>query len=243
MIKKIITIFLILMPSLGSTQDIADNLTSMAERDALIKNITNDINNSIDQKKIRPRYGVKLSRMPLTVGTPNFSGIFNRFDESAKFNIWRENIDGKLRLFIQVQPISKSFFFCPGGNSFSIIQNARDLGEAFRATRGNDDSVCQDLSITEVFLVDQWSIYTNFQEENAFVISYANKSSFFSGSINVAGANGNIEQPPASNAVDVFNSSTGELTLPNVKVGNDNYSAILIFQGNDLFRLKSAIKK
>lgn len=42
---------------------------------------------------------------------------------------------------------------------------------------------------------------------------------------------------------DEYNSVTQELTLPDVKVGNDKYSAILIYQGNDLFKIKSTTKK
>jgi hypothetical protein len=48
---------------------------------------------------------------------------------------------------------------------------------------------------------------------------------------------------PVSVPVDEYDTSTGKLILPNVKVGKDQYSAVLINQGNDLFKIQSSTKK
>lgn len=44
----------------------------------------------------------------------------------------------------------------------------------------------------------------------------------------------------ATPAPDTFDETTGILTLPAVKVGEETYSAVLVFEGNNLFRLQSA---
>ncbi|NOT85999.1 MAG: DUF1566 domain-containing protein [Methylococcaceae bacterium] len=49
--------------------------------------------------------------------------------------------------------------------------------------------------------------------------------------------------PPAVTPIEEFNPATGELTLPDVKYGKDKYSAVLIHEGDFVFRLKSATKK
>lgn len=135
-------------------------------------------------------YGTVLSAMPTAVGSPNYSGTFTRYTDSALFTFWRQTVDGKERLFVQVKPASASFFFCPGGNQFSVMQNGKDYGSALRATSGDNSSICRNVSIPEIFLIDQWSIYTNFNEGSAFDLSYADKSSSYSGSISLAASNG-----------------------------------------------------
>jgi hypothetical protein len=135
-------------------------------------------------------YGAVLSAMPTAVGSPNYSGTFTRYSDSALFTFWRQTVDGKERLFVQVKPASASFFFCPGGNQFSVIQNGKDYGNALRATTGDNSSICRNVSIPEIFLIDQWSIYTNFNEGSTFDLSYADKSSSYSGSISLAASNG-----------------------------------------------------
>lgn len=172
---------------------------------------------------------VKLTHMPTVAGNPNYSGTFTRSDESATLTFWREELDGAQRLFVQLQPATgTSFFFCPGGSQFSIIQNGVDFGQSFRVTRGDDDSVCQELHISEVFLVDQRSNHTNFKEEEAFTISYADLSEYYSGIINVAASSTTtisnpppvVEEPlspPVSDCVADY-SVTGELHIPCVRV-------------------------
>lgn len=135
-------------------------------------------------------YGAVLSAMPTAVGSPNYSGTFTRYTDSALFTFWRQTVDGKERLFVQIKPASASFFFCPGGNQFSVIQNGKDYGNALRATSGDNSSICRSVSIPEIFLIDQWSIYTNFNEGSAFDLSYADKSSSYAGSISLAASNG-----------------------------------------------------
>lgn len=48
---------------------------------------------------------------------------------------------------------------------------------------------------------------------------------------------------PAINLGGEYNSATQELILPDVKVGNDRYNAVLIYQGNDTFKIQSTVKK
>ena len=163
--------------------------------------ITKQINDSNQQKVTRSRSGarsgVRLTRMPTSIGSPNYTGQFTRFDEKATLTFWRENVDGTQHLFVQVQPITTPFFFCPGGHQFSVIQNSRDFGNALRVTRGDDGSVCQKLMITEIFLVDQWSTYTGFLEAQAFTIYYSDSASYYSGRIDVASSGGIT--PPVTN--------------------------------------------
>jgi hypothetical protein len=171
----------------------------------------------------RLRYGVKLTRMPTAIGNPSYTGNFTRFSDSAVITFWREAVDGSQRLFVHVQPTTASFFFCPGGSQFSIIQNGTDFGKAFRATRGNNDSICGDLKSPEIFLVDQWELYKSFDESQAFTIFYADRSSDFSGSISVAAAGAAVVvTPPTSTTVTgdcvADYSATGELHVPCVRV-------------------------
>jgi hypothetical protein len=59
----------------------------------------------------------------------------------------------------------------------------------------------------------------------------------------IRAAAGSTSTPTPTTTKDEYVPLTGKLTLPNVKVGAENYSAILIYEGNNLFRLQSATKK
>jgi hypothetical protein len=219
---------IILCSSLIPTSSIwASSEQITPEQEQLFSKRTND---SKEQRISGLRYGVKLTRVPTAVGNPNYSGTFTRFDEAASLTFWREDVDGAERLFVQVQPATgTSFFFCPG-SQFSIIQNGIDFGQSFRVTRGDNGSVCQHLRISEIFLVDQRSSYTNFKEGEAFTISYAEISEYYSGTINVAASSTTttstnpspVEEPPSSpvsnDCVADYNSVTGELHIPCVRV-------------------------
>ncbi|MTW22678.1 InlB B-repeat-containing protein [Allochromatium palmeri] len=171
-------------PESAGQLDATDEQNEVEQREILL----NKINSEAVTDIMRPLYGVILDEMPSAVGSPNFHGEFNRYSESAELTLWRQAINGVERLFVQVQPTTSSFWFCPSGHSFSILQREVEYGEAFRATRGDNDSVCERLYATEIFLIDQWSIYDNFDESDAFVISYSDSSSSYSGTVSVNAA-------------------------------------------------------
>ena len=127
--------------------------------------------NSRTRTGIRPREVIIIPSMPTAPGNPSYSGSFSRYDDSATITIWRESVGGKDRLFMQVAPSTSEFFFCPGGDQFSVMQGGTNYGSALSATRGDDDSVCETLYAKEIFVVDQWSFLPNFKESAAFTIS------------------------------------------------------------------------
>ncbi|MFI3137067.1 MAG: hypothetical protein QX197_09860 [Methylococcaceae bacterium] len=272
MIKNIVTIALILIPAWGFTQElgdvqVAENKWIASEEEQVFLMRENDLNSSKEQKELYSRYRTTLTRMPSSIGTPSYSGVLSRFSTSATFTFWREDIDGKQRLFVQLNPATTtgSFFFCPGGSQFSVIQNGSDYGKAFNTSIGDGTSIssCKDYVSPQIFLVDQWpeSSKENFKENIAFAFSFADKDEYHSGSINVDAAPTSVPTPtptsvptsvptptpiytpPTNTVVDEYNSNSFELILPKVKVGNDEYSVILINEGDYLFRLKSAVKK
>ena len=153
------------------------------------------------------KYGVVLSRMPTQIGTPNYSGVFTRFSDSAKLTFWRENLDNKMRLFVKVEPVSASIFFCPGGDQFSIFQNGIDYVSEFRVTRGNNSSVCETLSVSGIYLVDQWAIFANFDEASDFTISYSDTGSSFSGSLTVAASGSSPSASVTATVVEFYNTN------------------------------------
>jgi hypothetical protein len=159
-------------------------------------------------------YGVVLSAMPGAVGSPNYAGTFTRYGTSAVFTLWRQTVDGKERLFIQVSPASSPFFFCPGGNQFSVMQNGKDYGSSLRATTGDNNSVCRNVSVPEIFLIDQWSLYTNFNEGGAFDLSYLDKSSSYAGAVSLAASNGSSTTTTATTTTTTTTSTPATTTCP-----------------------------
>lgn len=163
---------------------------------ALSESLTTNEQSEIITKQLRSgiRSGVRLTRMPTSVGTPNYSGKFTTQPMgSATITFWRENVDGSEHLFVQVKLITSPFYFCPLGGQFSVLQNNRDFGYAFRVTRGDDREVCQHLSISEIFLVDQSILFDNFLEAQAFAIYPT--STYESGRVDVAASSGTISPP------------------------------------------------
>jgi len=131
------------------------------------------------------RSGVQLSAMPGYIGSFSFTGEFKQFSDEATFVFWRETVDGAERLFLKVIPITPEFWFCAAGGQFSILQNEIDYSDAFRATRGDDISVCEELSETEILLVDQWPHKDNFKENQSFTMTFRETSDYYSGSLSV----------------------------------------------------------
>ncbi len=121
-----------------------------------------EINLEETQKANQLRSGVKLTTMPTTVGSPNFTGTLSG---EANFTMWRQTVDGAERLFFKVEPLGSTFWTCV--SSFSITQNSVSF-DSFRFTLGDDVSVCEDITQTKIYLVDQWSHLTNFTESEAF---------------------------------------------------------------------------
>lgn len=143
------------------------------------------------------RYGVTLSYMPTYPGSPAYSADFSwgsTNSERAGLSIWRQSVDGESRVFIEVNPYTADFWFCPGGGSMVVVQNGIQYDSA-RVTRGDNRSVCASITSREVFLLDQWSIYDNFDEQQAFTWQ---GDSITSGSINVASASGDGSTDSAS---------------------------------------------
>ena len=170
----------------------------------------------IDSRKSHipiPRSGARLSRMPTAVGSPSYAGLFKR-STSATLTFWRENVDGKARLFVQVQPTTAaSFFFC-SSSSYSVFQNTVDFGKAFRITRGDDQSFCDNVKTTEIFLVDQWDSYDNFNEQGAFTFTASDRA----GTIEVGAASGNTSPTPVVTPPVTGNCSTTGLTVDDLPI-------------------------
>jgi hypothetical protein len=150
------------------------------------------------------KYGVILSRMPSAVGSPSYSGTMTWFDSSARLTFWREVVDAKTRLFVRVDSltggsISPQYFFCPGGSSFSILQNGQDYGEAFAVNPGDGSSFCAHLATPTIFLVDQWptSVGPNFDESGAFELTAApTYATSITGRVSVGAGASTVTPPP-----------------------------------------------
>ena len=149
-------------------------------------------NVSINAGKAR---AVVLTTLPTTVSEPSFTATFTRFSDSATLTFFRASASGATRLFVKVVPITPSIFFCPGGSQFTVIQNGRDYGQAFRVTYGDGGTYCSDLIVPAIFLVDQWSLYTNFDVLGSFALTWASTQSYYSGSLTVPAFSGTTSTP------------------------------------------------
>jgi len=183
-------------------------------------------NLSIVKKK---SYRIQLASIPQSPGTPSYSATFTQTEQSATLTFWNQQIEDVTYLFVQVSPISDEFFFCASGNQFQIIQDNTKYGSAFRATRGNERSVCEALTKSEAFLIDQWSIYPNFKVDEPFVLSGDSKT--VSGSVGV-----HISPTPTPTATATPTPTTDPSNpTPTPTVVNTNTSEVTTIVNTPLF--------
>ena len=83
-----------------------------------------NIKSSLLHSQINNTKRIKLNSIPQTPQEPNYSGTFTQPPkESAKLTFWNQTIDNEIYLLVQLEPLSASFFFCPSGSQYKIIQN------------------------------------------------------------------------------------------------------------------------
>jgi hypothetical protein len=117
--------------------------------------------------------GCVANPLPTTPGSPNY--IIDAdwtSSERAKATIWRQpcqNDPTKSAVLMRVVPTNEPFLCTV---AFAVVKGGVQYDSVKITKTVGGESFCDDLFTPTTFLLDQWSIYTNFDENAAFQLIY-----------------------------------------------------------------------
>lgn len=135
--------------------------------------------------------GCVTNPFPSTPSGPSYSADFSgsTYVSGSQFRLtaWREacrNDPTRSAVFVRYTLLAgPRIFVCGGGGALEAIQNGTrysSLLEAFQYSSTNNylNSYCSYVTSAQTFLIDQWTIYTNFNDQEEFTVRYGHNDAY-----------------------------------------------------------------